>query len=83
MPPMPKRSQEQVAAQAWTQKRNTAARHMARIYLLEMLLQRCRCALEAQGIADSYPTLLSDVLAALSNERLSSRNRRFNKDLTR
>lgn len=77
------RSQEQIHAQAWTQTRNASERRMARIRLLEMLLARCRCALEAQGISESYPTLLDDCRAALSNERLSSRNRRFNKDLTK
>ena len=76
------RSQEQIRAQAWTQTRNASERRMARIRLLEMLLARCRCAIDAVGSAHCYSNLLEDVHAALSNERLSSRNRRFNKDAT-
>ena len=76
------RSQEQIRAQAWTQTRNASERRMARIRLLEMLLYRARTALEARGAEDTHPQLLGDIGAALSNERLSSRNRRFNKDAT-
>ena len=76
------RSQEQIRAQAWTQTRNASERRMARIRLLEMLLARAYYALDANNIIATHPNLMGDIHAALSNERLSSRNRRFNKDLT-
>ena len=73
---------DSVLAQRWSQTRNASERRAARIRLLEMLLARCRCAMESRDMSSTHPTLLSDICSVLADEGLSSRNRRFNRDLT-